>query len=188
MRYVILSCLLIALVSGCRVDTKYNSIYEAIEADDLNDVKAHLRKGVPIETKLTGCTPLSAAVMQHRIAVAEFLLLEGANPNVVTRSQESLIMWSVEHHDTAAVDLLLRNGADRSGIVEGIGQRGMIGPFGAAVLRSDTFFANRIFVSESPRLRKLLIDKPTVDLVRGNGNFGMLGYLASLGADTSTSH
>jgi ankyrin repeat protein len=59
-----------------------------------------------------GCTALNLAVQQGHVAVARFLLAEGADPNIVTANGCTPLHWAAYHGHLELVNLLVEKGAN----------------------------------------------------------------------------
>jgi hypothetical protein len=102
-----------ALLSGCKIVTKYETLCEAAKADDIGDVKKHIRKGAPVEMQREGFTPFYWAIFHRDTAMAQLLLKHHANVNVVTPNLQTPLQVSLqgECQDFNTARWLLRNGA-----------------------------------------------------------------------------
>ena len=77
------------------------------------DQEEGLRTVFGSDTEVVSATPLSVAAMMGRFEAAEFLLKEGADPNVVTSSGTPVGMAATRGHDDV-VKLLIESGGDAS--------------------------------------------------------------------------
>lgn len=100
------------LAAGCSQPVpRYDNIFVAIAAGDLRDVRLHLRRGTPLETRsVDGLTPLAAAVAADQVAIARDLLLRGAVIRPLGSAPGELMIAAVIGGDSAMVQLLLDHG------------------------------------------------------------------------------
>jgi len=89
-------------------------LWQALEADDLEQVEALLQNGVsPDSVDEGGTTPLKSAAMGHSMDLARLLLSRGAQVNQLSEmGQDTALHVAAVHADLALVRLLLEHGAD----------------------------------------------------------------------------
>lgn len=84
-------------------------IFEAIAQGDLEKVKAYLSQGVDINYKgQGGVTPLIAAVKGNKYNLIDYLIQEGADPNIKDDQQKSAIDYATENDDEVVLKVLHR--------------------------------------------------------------------------------
>lgn len=111
MRRLLLLLIYAALLLGCRTATRYDDIFVAIAAGDRRDVRRHLDRDTPIETRSAGgATPLAAAVAACRVDIARDLLLRGAAVQPLGSAPGDLMVSAVLGGDSVMVQLLLDHG------------------------------------------------------------------------------
>jgi ankyrin repeat protein len=141
-RRITVAFLLVAvLVSGCHIRTRYDTIYDAIRAGDLRDVKAHLHNGTPIETTAgrdDGLTPLAFACRCGQPAITEFLLDRGAD-FVHQAFRFPLMEFASASGDTHTVDVLLAHGLEIWSVAWGK-------PVVAALRRGDSVMVHHLIL------------------------------------------
>ncbi len=95
------------------ITTKYETVFQAAEGGDIDDVKRHLLKGADINlADEDGFTALHHAVWENHEEVVKLLLAKGANPNTKDSTGETpLHVASGEGHEEIA-GMLLDKGAD----------------------------------------------------------------------------
>jgi ankyrin repeat protein len=102
----------VALIAGCKVVTQYENIYEAAKAGDVRDVRRHLRKGAPIETKREGGkTALHIASSKGYSEVVDILIKAGANIEAEDDSSNSPMAYAVQNGHYNVVEFLINGGA-----------------------------------------------------------------------------
>ncbi|TGK08053.1 ankyrin repeat domain-containing protein [Leptospira semungkisensis] len=100
---------------GCTLSTVrqgYPSDY--VYKGDLRGLKVTLTKGHSINTRdpyTQNYTPLMIAAREGEIAIAEFLIKNGADVNAKTRDGHTALMMAAYNRNPEFVELLLRNGA-----------------------------------------------------------------------------
>jgi ankyrin repeat protein len=100
MRRLLLFTLIIGVTAGITAAPRYENLFEAAKAGDLDDVKLWLTLGAPIEMKRDGGkTPLLIAVQRNYPLVVDTLLLAGANVNAVDDSGRSVLHLSILAHN-----------------------------------------------------------------------------------------
>jgi ankyrin repeat protein len=109
---------------GTRNDNGRTALYEAIENDSVDVVKALLANGANAddagrETRVIqgmsldyGQTPLMAAVDEGDLALVQALLEAKANPNLAGKSGNTALMGALQQKHTDIVKALLAGGAD----------------------------------------------------------------------------
>jgi ankyrin repeat protein len=112
----------INLLTGCADNDnkplKYQTIHEAAEKGDLEDIKNHLRKGTAVnerrDTKLfDDVTPLHLASYAGHAKVVDFLLRNGAEVNAEARSAlKTPLHLAVDGGHAEVVKLLVKRGAN----------------------------------------------------------------------------
>jgi ankyrin repeat protein len=93
------------------------TIHDAVNEDDLADVKRHLARGTAVDIKgLTDCTPLHYAAMGGHIDIAVFLIDQGADVNakttVITRGLITPLHFAAMNGHKDVAELLIDSGAD----------------------------------------------------------------------------
>lgn len=84
--------------------------YGAIKGN-LSIVQQMIKAGVPANRK-QGWQPLTYAVFGRNVAVFDFLMAQGADPNGNNPSQTSALMYAAREGQEPMVDALLKAGAD----------------------------------------------------------------------------
>jgi ankyrin repeat protein len=78
-------------------DSLDQELFKAIEKSELETLKEALDQGVPIDKKYSpyGGTLLSYAVVMGKADVVNFLLEEGADPNVIDNNDNTPLAWAI---------------------------------------------------------------------------------------------
>jgi len=114
--------LIAVFCNNCR-DNKpltYESIHEAVQKGDLQDVKRHLNRGAALNSRdENGCTPLHIAAFYGQKEIAEFLISKGADINAVapwigtalTIAKEKIAESVTKQSQQNMIELLEKHGA-----------------------------------------------------------------------------
>ncbi|MBM9538543.1 ankyrin repeat domain-containing protein [Desulfobulbus alkaliphilus] len=99
------------------VKTSFDNLLVAVEAGNLKEVKRLMAEGADIEERQTGWghqdNSLQIAVDNGHIAIAEYLLIQGANPNSTGRvTWRAPIILAAENDNAAMARILIEAGAD----------------------------------------------------------------------------
>ena len=95
------------------------AMWDAVQSNDLQEVQRLLQAEPGLlnaERDDAGSTPLSYALVYQDddLAIAEYLLTQGADPNVANKNGWTLLHGAVYNHHLPQVELLLEYGADPS--------------------------------------------------------------------------
>ncbi|MFA4829695.1 MAG: ankyrin repeat domain-containing protein [Thermodesulfovibrionales bacterium] len=158
----LISVLFILLVSmamgGCATVTQLGT---AAHGGDIREVEALLNKGVDVNERVMGTTPLLEAVFYKCCAsldIIRLLLDKGADPNLGTSSGWKPIHYAVDNGNVNVVKLLLDRGAD----ITVRNHRGKT-PLKMAEEEGQTVIARMLREAEENQYKKLYAkdEKPT---------------------------
>ena len=114
--FVVLSIVILLAISGC---TRKDEGAELVNASGISMSAAQkvLQKGADINTPSStrfGWTPLISGIYNHKEDVVDFLIKQGANPNIPDNNGETPLVWAIKvwNSNTNLVAKLLKSGAD----------------------------------------------------------------------------
>ena len=113
---LIVVCVSIAALPGCRTETKTNEdVVRAVQRGDVSSLRQLIAKGADVSAVSThDRTPLSQAIQSGKIEILEVLLSNGADPNRQNEGGFTALHEAVWYQNVEAVKLLLKNGSDVS--------------------------------------------------------------------------
>jgi ankyrin repeat protein len=91
-----------------------STIHQAADAGDLAKVKAFIQKGIDVNTKVHGCTPLHCAARYGHKEVAELLIAKGADINAKDTRGRTPIDLAINQGRKEIAKLLLSKSGDFS--------------------------------------------------------------------------
>ncbi|HIJ72311.1 MAG TPA: amidohydrolase family protein [Planctomycetes bacterium] len=91
-----------------------STIHKAADAGDLAKVKAFIQKGVDVNTKVNGCTPLHCAARYGHKEVAQLLIAKGADVDAKDTRGRTPVDLAINRGRKEMAKLLLSKGADAS--------------------------------------------------------------------------
>ena len=92
-------------------------LYKAILNDSVEKINKVSEKGIDLNRPINGYIPLIHAVLLKKNRSVEVLLKNGTNPNILYRDL-SILKHAVKSGNITAAILLVKNGADFSGIMD----------------------------------------------------------------------